>query len=247
MKKNLMGASIAVFLLPGLAFSQSPKTDSTAMTRLEAMAEKIAWIEQGAVRIQTGGKTLYIDPYVLKKDDRADIVLITHAHDDHLSPPDLARIVAAHTLFIAPADCAATIQEVSGRQTITLEPGMTLKTGEIQVEAVPAYNIATEYHPKANRWVGYILTIEGIRIYHAGDTGLIPEMKNVKCDIALLPLHRPYGFDKFEDTVQAALDCTARIVIPIHYGYNCGDPQDAVRLKEALTGKCRVIIKERTR
>ena len=72
-------------------------------------------------------------------------------------------------------------------------------------------------------------------------------MKESGCDIALLPMHRPCGFDSLEDTVQAALDCKAKLVIPIHHGYNCGDPQDAVRLKQALNGKCKVIIKERSK
>jgi L-ascorbate metabolism protein UlaG (beta-lactamase superfamily) len=245
LKKRAISTLAAVALIQGSAFSQRAIAGTPTMEQLEAMAGKITWIEQATTRIQTGTKRIYIDPYAIKKNDKADIILITHSHSDHLSPPDIAKVITGQTLFIAPEDCASTIQEEFSHQTVTLEPGMKLKTGTIQVEAVPAYNIKTPHHPKAKKWVGYILTIDGIRIYHAGDTGLIPEMKEIICEIALLPIHRPYSFHSLEDTVQAALDCRAQIVVLIHYGYNCGDPQDAIRIKQALSGKCRVIIKER--
>jgi L-ascorbate metabolism protein UlaG (beta-lactamase superfamily) len=245
MKKYIVGVLIIQTLVQGQTLCRSEDTNTVSMEQLEAVVEKITWIEQATMRIQTDTKTFYIDPYLIKKNDEADIILITHSHSDHLSPTDIAKVITDNTLFIATADCASTMQQQFNKQIVTLEPCMKLKIGTIKIEAVPAYNIKTQHHPKANKWVGYILTIDGIRIYHAGDTGLIPEMKQVDCDIVLLPIHRPYSFNSFEDTVQAVLDCKAEIVIPIHYGYNCGDPQDAVRLKQALNGKCRVIIKER--
>ena len=243
----MIKALAIIIFIQGLAFGRVTDINTPTMKQLEAITKKITWIEQATTRIETDTKTIYIDPYIIKKNDKADIILITHSHSDHLSPADIAKLVSDKTLFIATADCTSTIQQQFNKQTVTLEPGMKLKIGEIQIEAVPAYNIETQHHPKVNKWVGYILTIDGIHIYHAGDTGLIPEMKNINCEIALLPIHRPYSFYTFEDTVQAALDCKAQIVIPIHYGYNCGEPQDAVKLKQALNGKCKVIIKDRSK
>jgi L-ascorbate metabolism protein UlaG (beta-lactamase superfamily) len=116
----------------------------------------------------------------------------------------------------------------------------------ILIEAVPAYNIVkTNFHPKANNWVGYILTIDKIRIYHTGDTERIPEMKNMACDIILLPLGQTYTMNSVEEAAEATLDVKAKIAIPIHFGLYEGKAEDAQKFQALLKVKVKVIIKQK--
>jgi L-ascorbate metabolism protein UlaG (beta-lactamase superfamily) len=122
---------------------------------------------------------------------------------------------------------------------------MKTTVGNIQIEAVPAYNIVkTNYHPKEKKYVGYIITVEGVRIYHAGDTERIPEMKEFTCDIVLLPLGQTYTMNTVEEAAEAALDVKAKFAIPIHYGMYEGKMEDAIKFAELLKDKIQVVIQE---
>jgi L-ascorbate metabolism protein UlaG (beta-lactamase superfamily) len=108
---------------------------------------------------------------------------------------------------------------------------------------VPAYNVVkTNYHPKGNKWVGYILTIDGVKIYHAGDTERIPEMQEFTCDIVMLPLGQTYTMNSVEEAAEATLDVQAKIAIPIHYGMYEGTVEDAKKFQELLKNKVQVVI-----
>ena len=125
-----------------------------------------------------------------------------------------------------------------------LKPGAQKIVAGVKVEAVPAYNVVkTNFHPKSNNWVGFVITISNVKIYHAGDTERIPEMKDIECDIALLPLGQTYTMNSVKDAADAAIDVKARIAIPIHYGLYEGKEEDARKFKELLAGKVDVIIK----
>jgi L-ascorbate metabolism protein UlaG (beta-lactamase superfamily) len=210
------------------------------------MVNNIHWLGQATVKISVPGKTIYIDPYQIKKSDKADIILITHSHGDHLSPEDIAKVSSDQTIIIAPNDCLKQLKDITMDRTIVSEPGMIKQFKDIYVEAVPAYNvIKTNFHPKTNKWVGYILTLNGIRIYHAGDTEKIPEMKDFKCDIVLLPLGQTYTMNSVKEASEAALDVKAKVAIPIHFGLYEGQESDALEFKELLKDKIKVIIKEK--
>jgi L-ascorbate metabolism protein UlaG (beta-lactamase superfamily) len=208
------------------------------------MANNMHWIEQSCFRINAGPYKIYTDPYSIKKKDTADIIVITHAHGDHFSPDDLDKIVGPNTILIAPADVV-----YSGKvgKRITLTPGQEYDASAcVTIKAVPAYNIdKTSFHPKANNWVGYLITVNGVTIYHAGDTERIPEMKDFTCDIALLPLGQTYTFNSVDDAVEAAKDVHAKLAIPMHFGLFEGTPEDAVSFKTKLTGTIPVIIKDK--
>ena len=213
-------------------------------TSPEQMVEKIHWLGQATVKIEAGDKVIYLDPFKIEKADKADVILITHSHQDHFSPDDLAKVATEKTVFIAPKDCAAAIEAKFKTKVTIAEPGMNTKVGDIQIEAVPAYNVVKpKFHPKENKWVGYVLTIDGVRIYHAGDTERIPEMKNFTCDIALLPLGQTYTMNNVQEAVDAALDVKAKIAIPIHYGLAEGKAEDATEFSKLLQGKVNVLIK----
>jgi len=113
----------------------------------------------------------------------------------------------------------------------------------LAIESVPAYNIQkTRFHPKKNNWLGYIITIDGIRIYHVGDSERIPEMKKLQCDIAFVPLGQTYTMNSVEEAANAVLDVGASIAIPIHYGLYEGTGDDAIEFQKLLNGKVKVII-----
>ena len=228
--------SIGMMMLHARAFAASAP---------EQMLEKIHWFGQATVKIEMDEKSLYVDPLQLEKDDPADFILITHVHDDHCSPNDIRKVMKDSTVFFAPKDVAAKLQEQFPQATIiAVAPGATQQQDGLTIEAVPAYNMTkTQFHPKANNWVGYLLTIDGVKIYHFGDTERIPEMKNIVCDIALLPLGQKYTMNSVQEAADAALDVRANIAIPIHYGLYEGKAADADAFAALLKGKITVVIK----
>jgi L-ascorbate metabolism protein UlaG (beta-lactamase superfamily) len=200
------------------------------------MIENIHWLGHDTFKI-TGEKTIYTDPYEIKKKDTADIILITHDHFDHCSPSDVKKIQGPDTIIVTTKDSA---KKLSGNIR-TVIPGDTITVDGITIEAVPAYNTNKQFHTKGQGWVGFIFTVDGQRIYLAGDTDYIPEMKDLRVDIALLPVSGTYVMTA-DEAVQAAIDINPEIAIPMHYGAIVGDKSDAERFAEKLTGKIVVVI-----
>ncbi len=210
---------------------------------VDKMVSNMHWIQQSCFRIEGSSLTVYTDPNSITKKDTADIVLITHAHGDHYTTEDLDKIVGPKTIIVAPQD--VTYNTTLG-QRITLQPGGEYTAfGCVKIKAVPAYNITKSYHPKGNNWVGYLITLDGVTIYHAGDTERIPEMQTFTCDIAMLPLGQTYTFNSVSDAAEAAKDVKAKVVIPMHFGYAEGTHDDAVTIQNLLNGIIPVVIKDK--
>lgn len=196
----------------------------------------IHWLGHAAFRILAGnGLEIYIDPFRLSgKLPQAGLVLITHAHHDHCSPDDLALICGKDTLIAAPPSALPILQKAGHTASVILT-NSTAELKGITVEAVPAYNIGKSFHPKSDGNNGYILTVDGTRVYHAGDTDRIPEMKNIKTDIAMLPIGGTYTMDAAEAAL-AAEDMKVPLLIPMHYGTHVGKMEyarDLARLRPA--------------
>lgn len=187
-------------------------------------------LTHSAIRIQSDdGVVIYSDPFDLQEElHDADIVVITHAHYDHLSPEDFAKVAGTKTVVVVPASAKEDAQALNTAQVEYLEPGESVQIESIAITAVPAYNVELErlqFHPKENAWVGYLLTIDGTTYYIAGDTDQNPDNEQVVCDVALVPIGGTYTMDP----VQAATFVNTlkpQIVVPTHYGTITGNKDD---------------------
>lgn len=204
------------------------------------MIDKIHWLGHDTFKID-GELVIYTDPYQLKRKDSADLILITHEHFDHCSPEDVRKLIGKDTTVVAPADCGSKL----GGKVKTVRVGDSFSVGKVKIEAVPAYNMNKQFHPKKNGWVGYVITLQGVRIYLAGDTDRIPEMKNLgKIDIALLPVSGTYVMTAREAAEAALQDIKPAIAVPMHYGSVVGSRRDAEEFQKLLEGKIQVVIKQ---
>jgi len=177
----------------------------------------VKWLGHSSFSMGVGDKVVYVDPYEGEYSDKADLVLVTHSHSDHCDPSKVSRIQKADTLFIAPADCASKI----GHAVKSLKPGETWSVGDIKVQAVEAYNTkrfrspGVPFHSK-ELGVGYLVSVAGKTIYHAGDTDFVPEMKSLRgIYLALLPVGGTYTMDSPE-AVEATLAIEPDYIIPMH-------------------------------
>jgi L-ascorbate metabolism protein UlaG (beta-lactamase superfamily) len=206
---------------------------------IQDMTQKIVWLGHDAFRIDAS-KTVYIDPYEIQDGIDADIILITHEHFDHCSPADVAKIQKEATLIITEKDSA---KKLSGDVRI-VSPGEMMTIGDVRIEAIPAYNTNKNFHPREKGWLGFVIEIDGVRVYHAGDTDMIPEMKSLKTDIALLPVSGTYVMTA-DEAIEAALAIQPALAIPMHYASIVGDATDAEKFKSGLAGKIEVAVLER--
>jgi len=188
-----------------------------------------------------GSRIVYIDPYqVGDVDEKADLVLITHEHYDHCSPRDVERVSDENTIIITVADCQSKLSGLGVRNITLVEPGDKVELLGLAIEAVPAYNTNKSFHTKEYNWIGFILTMDGKRIYHAGDTDKIPEMESFEnIDVALLPVSGTYVMTAME-AAEACKVIKPKLAIPMHYGAIVGTQGDAETFKQRAP--CRVEI-----
>jgi len=199
----------------------------------------INWLEHAGFMIKCEEKTIYIDPYVLPDkvdfEDMADIILITHEHYDHCNPDAIRKLRKEDTTTLIPESCSLQFRGDARRirEGDILSGGLAIK--DMDIEVVPAYNTNKPNHPKGTG-VGYIITVSGVRIYHAGDTDFIPEMKEITADVALLPIGGTYTMDETE-AAEAAAAISPKVVIPMHYDCLKGTEADAEKFKQLVNDK----------
>jgi L-ascorbate metabolism protein UlaG (beta-lactamase superfamily) len=191
----------------------------------DEMLGKISWLGHSSIRI-SGGKVIYIDPWKIKGEQRADIILISHSHSDHLSPSDVKKIQKEDTTIVAPSDCVARLPE----NVRAVKPGDKVDLQGMMIEVVPAYNLNKAFHPKSSNWIGFVVTIGDKVIYYAGDTDFIPEMESIKADIAIVPVGGVFTMNA-EEAAQAINTIKPQVAIPIHYGDIVGSIEDALKFK----------------
>jgi L-ascorbate metabolism protein UlaG (beta-lactamase superfamily) len=190
------------------------------------MLDKIKWLGHASIRIDAQ-KIIYIDPWKIKGGPKADLILISHPHHDHLSLVDVKKIQKEDTVIIATGDAAA---QLPG-DVRALKPGDKVMVHGVTVEAVPAYNIDKPYHPQANQWIGFLLMVEGKTIYYGGDTDFIPEMKTIKADVWILPVGGTYTMTA-KEAASVINMVRPEVAIPIHCGDFVGAFEDAATFKQ---------------
>ncbi|MEK6906241.1 MAG: MBL fold metallo-hydrolase [Nanoarchaeota archaeon] len=195
---------------------------------------ELKWLGHSGFLIKNS-KIIYIDPYNIKEDsEKADIILITHSHYDHCSVADISKIIKDGTRIILTADSQSKITRFTIPIKIeVVEPGQELILGDIKIFMTSAYNIDKTFHPKNEGWVGYLIKMNNILIYHAGDTDVIPEMQKLtghkhkeKQFIALLPVGGRFTMSP-EEAAEAAKILKPTLAIPMHYGSVIGSDEDA--------------------
>ncbi len=192
-------------------------------------------------------KVIYIDPFKIDKNyNDADIIFITHDHYDHYSEDDIDKIKKDDTVIVAPEELLTKLLRKGFRQDyiIIVEHNEKYIVESIKFETVPAYNTNKQFHPKENGWVGYIIEIKGIRYYIAGDTDITEENKQVKCDVAFVPVGGTYTMD-FKEAAYLINEIKPQVAVPIHYGSIVGTNQDATDFSKLLHPEieCKILIK----
>ncbi|NOR82806.1 MAG: MBL fold metallo-hydrolase [Ardenticatenales bacterium] len=201
---------------------------------MKELVSNIHWLGHDSFRIEGDGLVIYIDPWKLKGGPKADLILITHDHHDHCSPPDVAQVLTDDTVIVTIQAAADMLPD----PVLVVKPGDELTAKGIPIKAVPAYNVnkfrspGALFHPPEAGHVGFILTVDGRRIYHTGDTDCIPEMSSIEADIALLPVSGTYVMTA-EEAVEAAAAIQPQVAIPMHVGGGIGSLADADRFKQA--------------
>lgn len=193
-----------------------------------------------------GSKVIYTDPFKVTRSDEADIVLLSHEHFDHLSLDDLNKVIFPGTTIVASPLCQDGLKDIKVKEKLFIDPGGKHLVGKVEISAVPAYNVnkfrepGRAFHPKSEKRVGFIVKMDGTTVYFAADTDFIPEMKFIRCDIALLPVSGTYVMTA-EEAAEAAVAINPQIAVPMHYAAIVGSDADALKFK-SLVKNCQVEI-----
>ena len=209
------------------------------------LIDAVEWLGHSGFRITAGRASIYIDPYRVPDGPAADAILITHGHYDHFSPQDVERLSGEATTVVAPAPVA---ERLSGRVR-SIAPGEVVELGRIDVRAIAAYNTSKRdasgkpFHPREAGWVGYELRVGGERLYHSGDTDVIPEMDQVAgVDVALLAVSGVYVMTPGE-AAEAARRIQPVLAVPMHWGEHIGTRADAEAFADRAPVEVRILDK----
>lgn len=200
------------------------------------MPNELTWLGHASFRI-TSDTRVYIDPWKIDGEPHdGDLVIVSHGHYDHCSPEDVRKVAKPTADILAPADAAAAL----GRGT-SAEFGTKVTMGGAIVETVRAYNPEKTFHPRRSNWFGVVLTVDGARIYYAGDTDVVPEMGDLRdIDVALLPVGGTYTMDPAE-AARACRMIQPAVAIPYHWGDIVGDETDARTFADKAPCEVRIL------
>lgn len=210
------------------------------------MLENIQVLCHSSIKINKG-KVIYIDPFRINEEyNDADIIIVTHDHYDHYSEEDIQKIRKEDTTIVIPKDLSEKVSKLcfDKNNIVEVEPNKNYIVKDLKIETVPAYNINKQFHPKENNWVGYIIEINNIRYYIAGDTDITEDNKKVKCDVAFVPVGGTYTMNS-EEAAQLINYIKPKIAIPTHYAEIVGTKQDANNFINLVAPdiRCEILIK----
>ncbi|MFA4907205.1 MAG: MBL fold metallo-hydrolase [archaeon] len=203
---------------------------------------EIEWLGHDGFLVKSAGTVLCFDPFEANASAKADFIFISHEHHDHLSPKDIEAFRKPSTVIIASESCRGKIADAH-----FLKPEQSIEIAGIKVRAVRAYNTnkfrspGVHFHPKENNGIGFVVEFAGKRVYHAGDTDFIPEMKKLgSIDVAFLPVSGTYVMTP-EEAAEAANAIKPKTAIPMHYGKIVGTKSDAEKFASLYKGKTEIL------
>lgn len=200
----------------------------------------LEWLGHASFLINFNKLNIFIDPYKISTDKKADIIFLTHDHHDHLRIEDLNNLIKKETIIFLPESGVSKLDELNMNiKKIIVNPSFTDSLEGFKVKAVPAYNTNKKFHPKENNWVGYIFDFDGLKIYHSGDTDVINEMKGFDVDIALLPVGGTYTVDAKKAAKACEYIKPRMFAIPMHYNAIIGSIKDAEEFEKLAP--CKVV------
>ena len=207
------------------------------------MLESIEVLCHSSIKLNTE-KIIYFDPFRINENYHdADIIFITHDHYDHYSEEDIDKVEKTGTVIVAPEDLLAKLLKKGFQKEniITVKPNESYTVKNIKFTTIPAYNINKQFHPKENKWVGYLIEIDGSSYYIAGDTDITEENQKIKCDVAFVPVGGTYTMN-YKEAAELINIIQPKVAVPIHYGSIVGTEQDAANFSKLVSPEIKVEI-----
>ena len=210
------------------------------------MLENIEVLCHSSIKINKG-IIIYFDPFKIEKNyNDADIIFITHDHYDHYSEEDIDKVIKNNTIIVSPVDLLEKLlnKGLKKENIISVKPYEDYNIKNLKFSTIPAYNIDKQFHPRKNNWVGYLIELEEITYYIAGDTDITEDNKKIKCDIAFVPIGGTFTMN-YQEASELINTIKPKIVVPIHYGSIVGTKEDAINFKKLINPKieCKILIK----
>ena len=190
------------------------------------------------------GEVIYFDPFKIEKNyNDADAIFITHDHYDHYSEENIDKVVKKGTIIVAPEDLLTKLLKKGFERDnmVLVTPNQKYTVKGIEFQTIPAYNVNKQFHPKANEWVGYVLKIDGVTYYIAGDTDITEENKKVKCDVAFVPVGGTFTMD-YKEAAELINEIKPKIAVPTHYGSIVGEKSDGVSFSKLVSPEIEVEV-----
>jgi len=200
------------------------------------MLKNIKCLGHSTILIKRDNINIYVDPYNINEYcDIGDIIFITHNHYDHFSESDIKKIKKDNTIIVITDDLYDSVLNLgfSDQNIIVVSPNENYKIHNIKFKTIPAYNLNKNFHPREKNWVGYIIEINKIKYYIAGDTDVTLENKKVKCDVAFIPVGGTFTMN-YQEAAALINEIEPKIAIPIHYGILVGSKEDALNFKKYI-------------
>ncbi len=208
---------------------------------LKDLLNGVSLLKQSTIRIQ-GNKTIYFDPMGIEGEPKdADVIFISHSHGDHFSVDDIKKLAKDNAVLIVPGDCVKPVVDAGFTNIVTVSPSKSYEVDGLKFNTVPAYNIGKDFHKKESNWMGFIVNVNGISYYFAGDTDMIPEMNDIKASVVFLPVGGTYTMTS-QEAVEAANIMNPLVAVPIHYYDVVGTKEDAQNFVKSLNSSINGVL-----
>lgn len=210
------------------------------------MLENIEVLCHSSIKINKG-IIIYFDPFKIEKNyNDADIIFITHDHYDHYSEEDIDKVIKNNTIIVSPVDLLEKLlnKGLKKENIISVKPYEDYNIKNLKFSTIPAYNTNKQFHPRKNNWVGYLIELEGITYYIAGDTDITEDNKKIKCDVAFVPIGGTFTMN-YQEASELINTIKPKIVVPTHYGSIVGTKEDAINFSKLINPEieCKILIK----